>query len=110
LCIARLPRSLLSGIQRPSLLVLVLVALAAAAAGARAQPRAADWAALAGRPDFSGVWVPDVADQRRKERNEVPPWTPAAKAQIDFLFAEDRAGRPKLILDHCCRTACRAGC
>jgi len=66
-----------------------------------AQPTATDWAALAERPDLSGVWVPDVADQRRKERNELPPWTPAAQAQIDFLFAEDRAGRPKLILDHC---------
>lgn len=66
-----------------------------------AQPATADWAALGRLPDWSGVWVPDVADQRRKERSEVPPWTPAAKAQIDFLFAEDRAGRPKLVLDHC---------
>lgn len=53
------------------------------------------------QPDLSGVWLPDVADQRRKERNELPPWTPAAKTQIDFLFAEERAGRPKLLLDHC---------
>jgi hypothetical protein len=68
---------------------------------AHAQPTAADWAALAELPDLSGVWLPDVADQRRKERTEVPPWTPAAKAQIDYLFAEDRAGRPKLLLDHC---------
>jgi hypothetical protein len=81
--------------------------LAAAALGtalawsANAQPSAADWAELAKLPDWSGVWVPDVADQRRQERNETPPWTPAAKTQIDFLFAEDRAGRPKLILDHC---------
>ncbi len=81
---------------------LLLAALVGFAAGtAVAQPRAADWAALAAQPDFSGVWLPDVADQRRKERNETPPWTPAANAQIDFLFAEDRAGRPKLILDHC---------
>jgi hypothetical protein len=84
-------------LHRPLLLALGLLATATAFA----QPRAAESAAIAERPDFSGVWLPDVADQRRKERNEMPPWTPAAKAQIDFLFAEDRAGRPKLILDHC---------
>ena len=67
--------------------VVVGAALASAPAGAQ--------------PDLSGVWLPDVADQRRKERNEELPWTPAAKAQIDFLFAEERAGRPKLLLDHC---------
>jgi hypothetical protein len=84
----------------PPLLVLAAAATVLAAE-TNAQPSAAEWAALAERPDFSGVWLPDVADQRRKERGEVPPWTPAAKEQIDFLFAEDRAGRPKLILDHC---------
>jgi hypothetical protein len=86
-------------LQRPTLAL--VASLAIGAAPAEAQPAAADWAALAERPDLSGVWVPDVADQRRKERNEIPPWAPAAKTQIDFLFAEDRAGRPKLILDHC---------
>jgi hypothetical protein len=86
---------------RRSLIVLAAVAPYVAPVTARAQPSAAEWSALAELPDFSGVWVPDVADQRRKERNERPPWTPAAQAQIDFLFAEDRAGRPKLILDHC---------
>ena len=80
-----------------------LTALVAAATvgAANAQPSAAEWSALADLPDFSGVWVPDVADQRRRERDEHLPWTAAAKEQIDFLFAEDRAGRPKLILDHC---------
>jgi hypothetical protein len=86
------------GISRCSLTALVATL---AAAPAHAQPSATDWSALAALPDFSGVWVPDVGDQRRKERNETPPWTPAAKAQIEHLFAEDRAGRPKLILDHC---------
>jgi hypothetical protein len=79
----------------------VAAALLATAATSRAQPTAADWTALAKLPDWSGVWIPDVADQRRQERDEHPPWTPAAQAQIDFLFAEDEAGRPKLILDHC---------
>jgi len=35
-----------------------------------AQPAAADWAALAELSDLGGVWVPDVADQRRKERKD----------------------------------------
>jgi hypothetical protein len=92
-----------SGTRLPTLSRHFLTALVAAiaAAASDAQPSAADWGALAELPDLSGIWVPDVADQRRKERGEVPPWTPTAKAQIDFLFAEDRAGRPKLILDHC---------
>lgn len=46
------------------------IALAVGATAATcAQPSAEEWAALAALPDFSGVWVPDVADQRRKERN-----------------------------------------
>ena len=87
----------------PALLRRSLTALVATSLRRRrhAQPSAAEWSALADLPDLGGVWVPDVADQRRKERDEAPPWTPAAKAQIDFLFAEDRAGQPKLILDHC---------
>jgi len=89
-------------VRAHSVRAFIVVAFAVGATAAtRAQPSAEEWAALAERPDFSGVWVPDVADQRRKERNEMPPWTPAAKAQIDFLFAEDRAGAPKLILDYC---------
>jgi hypothetical protein len=44
-----------------------LAALAAvvAAAPIHAQPSAADWSALAALPDFSGIRVLDVADQRR---------------------------------------------
>jgi hypothetical protein len=80
---------------------LLALAAVAAAAAARSQPSAAEWSALGELPDLSGVWLPDVADQRRKERAEQPPWTPVAKEQIDFLFAEDRAGRPKLLLEHC---------
>jgi hypothetical protein len=79
----------------------LLAAAAALGTRAAAQPSAGDWAALAKLPDLSGVWVPDVADQRRKERTERPPWTPAAQQQIEHLFAEDGAGRPKLILDNC---------
>jgi hypothetical protein len=64
-------------------------------------PAAAAPQALGTLPDFGGVWVPDVADQRRKERGDPAPWTAAAQQQIDFMFAEDKVGRPKLLLDHC---------
>jgi hypothetical protein len=91
----------LPSLSRASLISFAAAGLLAVGAPSRAQPSAADWSALASLPDFSGVWVPDVADQRRQERDGRPPWTPEAQAQIDFLFGEDRAGRPKLILDHC---------
>jgi hypothetical protein len=76
-------------------------ATTANAQSADAGPPADAWIAIAKLPDFSGVWVPDVADQRRKERGDPAQWTPTAQRQIDFLFAEDKAGRPKLLLDHC---------
>jgi hypothetical protein len=66
-----------------------------------AGPTEDDWRALASLPDFSGVWIPDVTDQRRRERGDPAPWTAAAGEQIEFLFAEEEAGRPKLVLDHC---------
>jgi hypothetical protein len=66
-----------------------------------AAPMTDAWLAIAKLPDFSGVWLPDVADQRRKEKGDPAPWTPATQRQIDFMFAEDTAGRPKLVLDFC---------
>src|SRR5512143_1963263 len=84
-----------------ALAVIASALLASLAAAQTAAPSAADWAALAMLPDFGGVWVPDVAEQRRQERANQVPWTAAARTQIDHLFAEDRAGRPKLLLDHC---------
>src|SRR5690606_9103372 len=66
-----------------------------------AAPTEGDWRALASLPDFNGVWIPDVTDQRRRERGDPAPWTAAAGEQIEFLFAEEDAGRPKLVLDHC---------
>lgn len=75
--------------------------VAAIAQTADAAPTADAWRALARLPDWSGVWVPDVADQRRKERGDPAPWAPIAQQQIDVMFAEDKAGRPKLLLDYC---------
>ncbi|HEY3718915.1 MAG TPA: hypothetical protein VGL41_02120, partial [Roseiarcus sp.] len=57
-----------------------------------------DWAAIAKLPDFSGVWVPDVKDQHRREAANMPPWKAEVLPQIEHLLAEEKAGRPALIL------------
>jgi hypothetical protein len=52
-------------------------------------------------PDLSGVWVPDYEDQRRQETENMPPWKPDALRQIQHMVAEEKAGRPFLVLSHC---------
>jgi hypothetical protein len=78
----------------------------AASTGAEAAinspPTPADWQALAKLADFSGVWTPDLSDQVSKERGPgAPPWTPAAAKRIAKMFADEEAGRPFPIIDHC---------
>ena len=70
----------------------VLLALAGcwAASAAGAQP-----------PDLSGVWLPDVKDQRRQETQNIPPWKPKIKPQFQRMVDDEEAGRPFLVLDHC---------
>jgi hypothetical protein len=64
-------------------------------------PTLRDWQAMAKLPDFSGVWTPDVTDQVKKEHGEPPPWQPQIAKQIEHLYAEEKAGRPFPIIDHC---------
>jgi len=64
-------------------------------------PTLQDYQALAKLPDLSGVWTPDVGDQARQETQNMPPWTPKIAKQIDHLIAEEEAGRPFPIIDHC---------
>lgn len=52
-------------------------------------------------PDLSGVWVPDVRDQKRQETANMPPWKPEILSQIQRMIAEEKAGRPFLVLSHC---------
>jgi hypothetical protein len=56
---------------------------------------------FAATPDLDGVWVPDVKDQKVQEKQNMPPWTPEAKKQIEHWVAEEKAGRPFLVLSHC---------
>ena len=52
-------------------------------------------------PDLNGVWIPDVRDQKRQESENVPPWRPEILPQVQRLAAEEKAGRPFLVLSHC---------
>jgi hypothetical protein len=65
------------------------------------RPSAQDWQALAKLPDWSGVWTPVISDQVAQEKTNRPPWTPQAAKQIDHMYAEEAAGRPFPIIDHC---------
>ncbi|HEY2676684.1 MAG TPA: hypothetical protein VGI65_06910 [Steroidobacteraceae bacterium] len=90
-------------------------AAALAGIGALAEPAAAaaekdpinppptlqDWQALAKLPDFSGIWTPNVMDQFEQERTNPPPWTPKIAAQVAHMYAEEKAGRPFPVIDHC---------
>jgi len=51
--------------------------------------------------DFDGVWIPDVKDQHRQETENAPPWKPEILPQVRRLIAEEKAGRPFLVLSHC---------
>ena len=57
--------------------------------------------AYAAPPDLDGVWIPDVKDQKRQETENVPPWKPDILPQVQHMAAEEKAGRPFLVLGHC---------
>ena len=84
------------------LVVLALgVAPSLAAQTINPAPTAADWAALGQLPDWSGIWAPDMPDQRAENDRNPPPWTPKAGAQIKAMNAEEDAGRPKGLFIDC---------
>jgi hypothetical protein len=64
-------------------------------------PTAQDWADLAKLPDWTGVWNPKITDQDAQIRTNPPPWTPKAAAQVEKMFAEEKAGRPPPIVVSC---------
>ena len=79
-------------IARRSAILFIAVALSGMSVGS--QVRAAP-------PDLNGVWIPDVKDQKRQETENVPPWRPEILPQVQRLAAEEKAGRPFLVLSHC---------
>lgn len=64
-------------------------------------PGAADWAALAKLPDWSGVWTPFISDQNRRIKADPVPWRPEVAEQVKALEAEEHAGRPKGLFVDC---------
>jgi hypothetical protein len=94
-----------------SLAVLVSVVAMSAAAFAQAPkktpsiinpaPTAQDWADLGKLPDWSGVWNPKISDQDAQVKTNPPPWNEAAAKKMEFMFAEEKAGRPRLIFSYC---------
>ena len=57
--------------------------------------------ALAAPPDLTGVWLPDVRDQKRQETQNIPPWKPEIQPQFQHMIDEEKAGRPFLVLSYC---------
>lgn len=86
--------------------VLAAACSSALAASAPAKPSersytAKDWLAMAKLPDWRGTWVPDVTDQFKQHKTNVPAWTPAVARQIDEMERVYAAGHPTLILKGC---------
>ena len=82
--------------MKPALLRSVLFRVSVALIGLAAVSRA-----TAAPSDFDGVWIPDVKDQHRQETENPPPWKPEIVPQVQRLIAEEKAGRPFLVLSHC---------
>jgi len=64
-------------------------------------PTLKDYSALATLPDWSGTWTPDMTDQVKQEKSNPPPWKPEIAKQIKKMYADEEAGRPFPIIDHC---------
>jgi hypothetical protein len=93
----------------PAVLLAVLATSAVAAGPADPEqkdaknppPTLQDWQALAKLPDLGGVWTPIISDQVAQEKTNPPPWTPKVAKQIEHMYAEEAAGRPFPVIDHC---------
>lgn len=95
------------GRVRYAALAAVAVMLLTDAHAVRAQdvvnppPTAADWAALAKLPDWSGVWTPDFTDQNVQIKSNPVPWKPEVAEQVRQIVAEEAAGRPRGLFVNC---------
>jgi hypothetical protein len=64
-------------------------------------PTLKDYRALATLPDWSGTWTPGMTDQVKQEKTNPPPWKPEIAKQVKKMYADEEAGRPFAIIDHC---------
>ena len=81
--------------------VLGLASPAVVVAQSDGAPTAQAWADLADLPEWDGIWIPDIPDQRIQARENSTPWTPAAAEQIADMNASAAAGRPAGIFNDC---------
>ncbi len=47
------------------------------------------------------MWTPLISDQVAQERTNPPPWNAKTAKQIEHMYAEEKAGRPFPVIDHC---------
>lgn len=64
-------------------------------------PTAQDWANLATLPDWSGVWDPKTSDQNAQMKTNPPPWNAKAAKEVEQMYAELHAGKPRPIVVNC---------
>lgn len=87
--------------MRIAAVVLSVIAVAGCGQSSIAQGQDTSFAALAKLPDWSGVWLPDLADQDAQIRTNPVPWKPAVAAKIKQLEEQERAGHPKPLFANC---------
>ena len=66
-----------------------------------AAPAAQAWTDLAKLPDWGGIWIPDIPDQRAQVLENTPPWTPSAAENIGDMMAAAATGRPARLFNDC---------
>ncbi len=64
-------------------------------------PTAKDFANLGKLPDWSGIWNPNISDQDKQVKTNMPPWKPAQAEVIKFQLAEEKLGRPTPLFTNC---------
>jgi len=98
-------RGLVFGLAVLGLAALPAAAPAGTGAGApdpvNPAPTAADWAALAKLPDWSGVWTPAPLVNQGAAFTAPPAWTAKAADRVARMQALDRAGTPDNIYINC---------
>ena len=83
------------------LAIAMLIPAVFAASVINPPPQAKDWAALAGLPDWSGVWTPNMTDQAQRIKSDPVPWNKAAAALVAKLEADEKGGNPKGLFVNC---------
>ena len=92
--------------RRPTLCLMAALGLPMGAALAQETssnqpPNAHSWEKLEKLPDWSGVWTPNMSDQRARIATDPVPWNRRAAAEAAALGAAEKAGKPKGLFVNC---------